>query len=78
MLTEKTWQRMGTAPLDGTHILLRYYKASNRKYYITQAFCKHNVMWWDYADRLLCSVICANAKKQKNRATHWKPVPKEI
>jgi hypothetical protein len=74
------WRPISSAPDDGTHILIRYFKggSSNRtrvsKTYIVIEGYLEDGAWWDALDRLIVACGCKNPK---NFVTHWMPMPEE-
>ncbi len=59
------WQPIETAPTDGTHVLLAYYWAGERRHYIAEGWFDNRVIidgWHRHGDSSV-------------RATHWMPLP---
>lgn len=78
------WQTIHNAPIDGTHILLSYYKGRKGKpgrsvsgvYIVTEGYYKHGSWqpgWYDGLGRLLQDV---SAKKSTNKVVYWMSLPK--
>jgi hypothetical protein len=78
------WMPIETAPKDGTHVLIRYFKgepAWRRRVcgthsatpVVTEAY-NEGYGWSDAIDRLIMGEQTASSK---NKVTHWMPLPEE-